>query len=346
MHDKQIKRLDSLQVFRGLAALGVVVHHSAVSTSAFVGKIPDWLNSIFEYGFLGVDFFFVLSGFIIMSSHFDDDKSLAALKTYGIKRFLRIFPPYWPVALVLMLSYFLLPNLSQGTRGDYSLFSTLLLLPDVAPPALSVAWTLIHEVMFYMIFCLYFISSRALIIFITVWVVAIVANVWFIENGNFSPVITLLLNPINLEFVSGMGIAYLARKGAKGLASGWILLGIFIFVLMLLWPFSAEFRVLFCLPFSLLILGAALLERRGKLAFPRWMVLIGDASYSIYLIHNPLVSLSGRIIGKLQGFAGWGMGMVVSVVASVICGVLYHLYIETPVIRLFRQQFKRLGLIK
>lgn len=127
-------KFDSLQIFRGLAALGVVFHHTAMGTNYFVGKIPVWLNSIFEHGFLGVDFFFVLSGFIIMSSHFDDEKSVAALKTYGIKRFVRIFPPYWPVSIALMLSYFLLPSLSQGASGDYSLLSSLLLLPDNPPP--------------------------------------------------------------------------------------------------------------------------------------------------------------------------------------------------------------------
>ena len=135
MSNVPLKKFDSLQVFRGLAALGVVFYHTAMSTNVFVGKIPTWLNSMFDHGFLGVDFFFVLSGFIIMSSHFDDEKSVASLKTYGIKRFVRIFPPYWPVSVALMLSYFLLPSLSQGTRGDFSLLSSLLLLPAATPPS-------------------------------------------------------------------------------------------------------------------------------------------------------------------------------------------------------------------
>lgn len=129
-----LKKFDSLQVFRGLAALGVVIHHTAISTDALVCKIPTWLLSTLEHGFLGVDFFFVLSGFIIMSSHFDDEKSVAALKTYGIKRFVRIFPPYWPVSIALILAYFVLPGMSQGSRGDFSWLSSLLLLPDTPPP--------------------------------------------------------------------------------------------------------------------------------------------------------------------------------------------------------------------
>jgi len=128
-----LKKIASLQVFRGLAALAVVFFHARLGTSAFVEKIPAWLNSILKHGSLGVDFFFVLSGFIIMSCHFDDEKSAASLKTYGIKRFVRIFPPYWPVSIVLMLAYLLLPNMSQGDRSELSLLSSLLLLPDTHP---------------------------------------------------------------------------------------------------------------------------------------------------------------------------------------------------------------------
>lgn len=128
-----LRKFDSLQVFRGLAALGVVVHHAAISTEALVGRIPGWLIQIFEHGFLGVDFFFVLSGFIILNSHYDDEKSVAALKTYGIKRFARIFPPYWPVSIALIIAYFVLPGMSQGVRGDINWLSSLLLLPDTPP---------------------------------------------------------------------------------------------------------------------------------------------------------------------------------------------------------------------
>jgi len=97
------------------------------------------------------------------------------------------------------------------------------------------------------------------------------------------------------------------------------------------------------LPFSMLVLGAVLLERQGKLVLPRWMVLMGDASYSIYLIHNPLVSLTSRFVGRLHRFASWGLGMFVGVISSVVVGVLYHLFIEKPLIRLFRKPFNRLS---
>lgn len=339
------KSFDSLQVFRGLAAMGVVFSHAALSTNAFVGKIPTFLNSIFEHGFLGVDFFFVLSGFIIMSSHFDDEKSISALKLYGVKRFVRIFPPYWPISIVLILSYILLPGLSQGSRGDFSWLSSLLLLPDAPPPALSVAWTLIHEVMFYMIFSLYFISTRLFILFVAGWVLVIFASSWFISGIDHFAFLARLLNPINLEFVMGMIVASLSRLVSIRFAKALLFLGGGLFVLLLLLPFSEGERVWFGLPFSALVLGAVLFEREGSWKLPRSMVLIGDASYSIYLVHNPLVSLTSRLVVRLHGFASWGLGMFVGVISSVLLGVLYHFYIEKPLIRFFRQQFIRFGFV-
>lgn len=341
MSGANLKKFDSLQVFRGLAALGVVIHHAAISTDALVDKIPTWLLSIFEHGFLGVDFFFVLSGFIIMSSHFDDDKSVAALKTYGIKRFVRIFPPYWPVSIALILAYFVLPGMSQGSRGDFSWLSSLLLLPDTPPPALSVAWTLIHELMFYMIFSIFFISSRLFLACVAGWTLVILAISFLAGEVQFSPFFARLLSPINLEFVMGMCVAYLARRAENRIAMPILLSGSILLAVMLAWPNALEQRALFGLPFSLLVLGGILLERQGKLVMPPQMVLMGDASYSIYLVHNPLVSLTSRLVTRLHGFASWGLGMIVGVAASVIVGVLYHWFVEKPLIRLFRQFFNR-----
>ncbi len=336
------EKKNSLQVFRALAALGVVMHHTALSTSAFVGSIPVWLNSAFAYGFLGVDFFFVLSGFIIMSSHFDDPKSFDALKKYGGKRLLRIFPPYWPVSILLIVSYLLLPGLSQGNRGEFSYLSSLLLLPDHAPPALSVAWTLMHELMFYMIFCLYFVSNRLFVALVAVWMAAIAGAAWQSGGVEFSPLSARLVHPLNLEFMMGMAVACIARLISVRYALFIVSAGLVIFVGLLRQPLHEEARILFGFPFSAFVLAAVLLEQSIGLMFSRWLVLMGDASYSIYLIHNPLVSLTGRLLGRFNGY--WGAGMLLGIASSVLLGIGYHYYVEKPLIGLLRGRFKRFGM--
>lgn len=110
-------QIQSLQLFRGFAALAVVAHHTALSTGAFVGALPEPLATWLGMGFLGVDFFFVLSGFIIMFAHMDDASTAASIKRYAFKRLTRIYPAYLPVGVGLIVLYVAMPDLSAAGGG-------------------------------------------------------------------------------------------------------------------------------------------------------------------------------------------------------------------------------------
>ncbi|MFZ2724870.1 MAG: acyltransferase [Methylococcaceae bacterium] len=335
-------KFDSLQCFRGLAAFGVVIHHSVNVTDVFVQNVPNPLNILFNLGFLGVDFFFVLSGFIILNSHFDDPKTIQSLKIYGIKRFLRIFPPYWPISITMIIAYMLLPNLSQGTRAEFSLLSSFLLLPTSASPALSVAWTLVHEVMFYMIFMIFFISSRLFIISVSTWILVIITTAFFADNISLSPIIAHIIKPINIEFILGMGVACLIRiihnkYGFLLILFGFIILIALLFNLSVDKLFAEKYRILFSLPFSVLVLGSVLVEQKQILKLPCLLVTLGNASYAIYLIHNPCLSLISRLIGHFHQFASWWLSMLIGVIGSIILGIIYFNFVEKPLIGLFRR---------
>jgi exopolysaccharide production protein ExoZ len=161
--------ITSLQVFRGIAALAVVIHHAVLSTDAFVGVLPPQVDSFLRMGYLGVDFFFVLSGFIIMYAHLDDRPSGLAVRRYAFKRLVRIFPPYLPLSIGMIALYAALPGFSASGGREFSWVSSLLLLPADQPPALSVAWTLVHEMQFYTVFLLFFLSRRLLVAGLLLW---------------------------------------------------------------------------------------------------------------------------------------------------------------------------------
>jgi peptidoglycan/LPS O-acetylase OafA/YrhL len=153
------KHLEGLQLFRGFAALAVALHHARLGTSAFVQEIPAPIEALLGQGFLGVDFFFVLSGFIILHTHYDDPRSVSAAAVYAFKRITRIYLPYLPITGAVIIAYLLFPALSQSDR-TWGWFTSLTLLPSIHEPALPVAWTLVHEIVFYLLFLVFFVSRR------------------------------------------------------------------------------------------------------------------------------------------------------------------------------------------
>lgn len=138
--------IQSLQAGRALASLAVVAHHAQAAVQAFAGPFAG--ASVFHLGYLGVDFFFVLSGFIIFHATVGKGRTAAH---YAKGRFQRVYLPYLPVGIGIALLYTILPQLSAASR-DWAWLPTLTLAPVNQSTALSVAWTLKHETLFYTIF--------------------------------------------------------------------------------------------------------------------------------------------------------------------------------------------------
>ena len=94
-------KLASLEVGRGVAALAVVLSHCGLKTDAFTsGTKGAW----FEWGVYGVDFFFVLSGFIIYFVHHQDPPGMQSARHFLGKRLKRIFIPYLPIGIGMLWS--------------------------------------------------------------------------------------------------------------------------------------------------------------------------------------------------------------------------------------------------
>ena len=99
------KVFTSLQAGRALAALLVVLFHlGLIVADAKYFEVP-WVATPFRWGDAGVEFFFVLSGFIIASAHAADISRPARLIPYLQRRMIRIYPPYWIIfALVSVMA--------------------------------------------------------------------------------------------------------------------------------------------------------------------------------------------------------------------------------------------------
>src|SRR4051794_15071476 len=111
--------LQSLQACRAMAAILVVLYHTShgiFRLDKYFGHKP--FGHVFDFGFAGVDFFFVLSGFIMMHVHGRDIGQPRAFASYLWKRFSRIYPAYWIVFAAILPVYFLVPSFGLGHERD------------------------------------------------------------------------------------------------------------------------------------------------------------------------------------------------------------------------------------
>ncbi len=156
-------KLKGIEAARGIAACLVVALHAThlLFAPKFYAAVPLW--GVFRFGHAGVDFFFVLSGFIIFHVHRQDlqVRRRGNAWRYACKRFLRVYPTYWIVLALFGAVLIYSPYRDPAQTGIGNVIASVLLLPRLQEPILGVAWTLRHELLFYGLFGL-LLLNRAL----------------------------------------------------------------------------------------------------------------------------------------------------------------------------------------
>lgn len=309
-----------LEVMRGGAAVWVLLHHAVLTTNAFFEDVDF---PFFARGLLGVDFFFILSGFIIAFAY---SRMLAAGKTLGeyfAHRLVRIYVPYLPVGVVLYFAYQLLPEMSAADR-EIGLLTSFTLIPTAEATALSVAWTLKHELLFYLLFASIFISRKLFFGVMGSWFLAILFLRQFFEVPG-SGFMQVLLNPLNLWFYVGMAVFLCPqfRLSRIGYWAGFVLLAIAVYVLVI----KGLSRIYIGLVFAAIIVLFTKVENL-EVPAPRFLLYIGAASYSIYLVHNPAQSVFARLILMLS--ESWSPVMAFGAISagSLVAGIIYFALYE------------------
>jgi len=325
-----------LQAGRAIAALAVVASHTIPSTETFVGQVPEPVRAVLSKGYLGVDFFFVLSGFIIYYINHALIGRQGWVGTYIESRATRIYLPYLPIAVALGVFYMLAPDV--GNAGvPWSWWTTLTLIPNGPHSTLGVAWSLSFELCFYALALVFLRSGRPLLCaFLWVALIAVrhLTEPAFEEPFDLSPA-SILLNPINLEFVFGVFAAHLALTG-RGNNVLLLVCATICLVGSAALEFDRVYSPLFGLALAFALVPAIRAEWSGRLRVPGALMLLGNASYAIYLVHFPLVSVLARIVGYLGPLASYGVSIGAGVLLSIVAGVAYHLVYEMPALRVAR----------
>jgi len=280
----------SLQVFRGIAAVAVVLYHVKEYLQSLCDA-PGTPFRVFDYKFgMGAWFFFSLSGFL-MAYMIDSSR-----ERFLSRRLARIYPTFWlAVCLTIIVKVALF-----GTVANPRLIEAASLLPFGGKPAytLGVEWTLIYEVFFYCV-CAFFANARLYRLFpafLACWAAAIAT-----ANLGFGCVTVILPTPgqivfslFNLLFIMG-GLGYHVYKRLRPTARARRVL-LYVVGGGLLTYYLRDGRELMGffglgLIFTGAILWGALGDQRDKpVPGGSFFERLGDASYGLYLIHVPIMT--------------------------------------------------------
>ncbi len=329
--------LDTLQAGRAFAALVVLLFHVEI-TLALPQYLGREIHPVFDMGYSGVHFFFVLSGFVIMLAHGRDLGRREAVSEFAWKRFRRIYPPLWIILLAMFPLVLAVPAVNHNAPLDpLDLLSAFALTPALHEPLLSVAWTLRHEMLFYAVFGLIIWRPKLGLAVGAIWMVLSAVLPWL----GIDDWLRFVFTSQHLLFAFG-ALAYVAfergwvRFPRITLAAGIALFAITWSIPLLELPLNGVVgNWAFGLGAALAIAGAAATERGPGLRTPRALAFLGEASYAVYLAHLPIIYLAAEVIDRNAVLRALPAPLLFWSVAaiSLALGVAFHLAVERPLLK-------------
>ena len=349
-------KMASIEAARAFAAVSVVLMHcaNAMRVDHFSGHVG--VNSIFDFGYVGVDFFFVLSGFIITFVHFKEIGTFQNIPRYLWRRFSRIYPIYWTFLLLSIL----LTTLARLATGKGFLLdmglndivgTVFLLISEGEPKYIGPAWSLQYEVLFYTIFCCLLISRRiGSLLFIT-WAMLLLGHSlsFFDLDLPFK-----LDSPHCLQFLCGVAVGWLARryplKASKLMLAGVLLTFIAGVIFEVYGPFerhSGIGRVILGFTSAFILATLVGLENNRTLHTPNWLARIGSVSYSIYLGHILFINITFMVLVKLGLYHALPEIVVftIAIAVALTVTILIGMYVELPIVNKLKHFNKKRQII-
>lgn len=327
-----------IDAFRGLAACAVMLYHFTG------GDLAPGLSQAFgqlflqacKHGWVGVQVFFVLSGFVIANSVGDRPVFFADVLRFALRRQVRLDPPYWvSLALAAAIPWVLLHIGFQGTPmpsarviGAHMVYlQEILRYPAIQP----VYWTLAIEVQFYMVF----IGALAMLRFapqaLVLWAVLAsgIASVdaamhWRFLHGWFMPHWYLFVLGAMTCWVTARRISLLTQ------------LAFLSFLTYTAWRFHRLEPMVGVVTAAILTLAGRVHGLENWLS-ARWLQLLGRLSYGIYLLH-PIAGAQARWHVGIKVNVGSALGAVTVTAAAVALTIglawTMHRFVEEPAMRL------------
>jgi exopolysaccharide production protein ExoZ len=363
------RKLAWIQALRGIAAFMVVMVHSrSVLRGTVAGEaVADYLLLPMA---MGVDLFFIISGFLMVLTTRDFDGTKAYAWRFAAKRIARI----WPLFAIVTLTAVAVDH--HGIRGfrDASILlpylEGLLFIPH--NPAASgiyfqmsvgVAWTLCFECYFYLVFAACMLFGRWRYGIMAAWLVVTLIAIPVLRGGYNLGVATqplmvwsryanLAVNPIVWDFVFGMlaGSLYESRLTIRHHAVVYAIVAVLIAALLMGWSRIGMVNFFgphgWGAPLAILFFGIVMLAKSGDINVPAWSVWMGEISYSLYLVHVYVFEIVQRVVARIPMDPGM-FSMVLFVIrpiVAVFCAWATFCCIEAPASAWARRSLLRIRL--
>ena len=320
-------KLHSLQYLRAIAATAVVWSHAAI-------QVDGYKPFLRETGAFGVDIFFVISGFIMVYI----SKPTHTPVDFFINRVKRVVPLYWFFTLFMAAILLFLPSIFKNSTFDLlATVKSLLFIPETSIshpehvwPILAPGWSLNYEMYFYALFALALFAPAKM----RVWVITLLISIIFLAAnmmGGEGPIATFYSSSIVFEFVFGMVLALLFKRGLKIKSSvAWVLL--IVGFLMMLLPESELPRIVhYGIPALMIVVGTVFVS----IGHSRFFVMLGDSSYSLYICHIFTLGICRKVIPPFLG-DGQTAAISFAVISTLICiasGIVVHFVVDNWMLR-------------
>ncbi|WP_395393913.1 acyltransferase [Novosphingobium sp. BL-8A] len=347
-----MNKLNVVQGARALAAALVVVSHGELWAAGF-GPIGLPERDFGLLGSIGVMMFFTISGFIMLHVHHDMFGMRDAPGTFLRRRIARIVPLYW--LMTIAAAAIVVKNAQP--LGVADMVQSFLFIPSFGAlglmrPVLGVGWTLNYEMFFYALFAAALFLRRGLALLCLTLAALLVFGqiinpVWnYHEPRN---AIEFWTTPLLLPFLLGVGFAVARRRvpnlrvhrPALLMACGIAAIAVIQTLLVPVGQSPGWWRV--TLPVDSAIVAAFAILAPGTIAVPAWIVLIGDASFSLYLVHPLLFGVAQHLGGVALGRVSPVLALVFYMGLSIVAAVALYFAVERPLTRRCAQFLSGLG---
>lgn len=350
-------KLASVQALRGLAALAVMLFHFRWNINL---SYPSLGDQLFGWGAVGVDVFFIISGFVITLSAKKLTPGLSAAGVFLKHRARRILPAYFIILLITFLLSGAMSTFHYPEKVS-NLISAITFSPIDANHApfyvddsgfYGIRWTLNYEVLFYLVMAVCLISKYRWPLLFGMFSLSLVVLPMLsghsptldVSGYQFnSAYLNLMTNPIIWMFLVGVafGLVYPYTKNLNGqLRISILIVSIIVIGYCILFsPSWGHGMTMSGLYLSILFIAVVLNDELITKCIPSFFITLGEISFSLYLIHT----LMNGGIGKRFEDIGVADGMprfALSCVVSIVLAYFSYRFIERPVSRRKKETVK------